>query len=96
MSSAIRRNLAARGSPWQLARDSGWLEAARVTGRAWVNGVHAIVISGYPHTTRLPKGMVGATNARVRYALYVDPATHLPVRVVASPISLGGRASSWR
>jgi hypothetical protein len=63
-----------------------------VTGRAWVTGVHAIVITGHPVTTGLPRGMVRATKARVRPTLYIDPSTYLPVRAYGSTTSFGGGA----
>lgn len=69
--------------------------AARVTGRASVNGVDTIKITGTPVRTRLPKGMVQATEATVRYTLYVNPRTYLPVRMYGATISYGGGANRY-
>ena len=44
-------------------------------GRVWINGVHTIKITGTPVQDRLPKGMVQATKAGIRFTVYVDPAT---------------------
>ena len=63
---------------------------ATVTGRAWINGVHTIKITGVPVRTKLPKGMVKATKADIHFTLYVNPATYLPMRVVSSTTSYGG------
>lgn len=70
--------------------------AATVTGRAWIDGVHTIKITGSPVTTGLPKGMVRATKARVRYILYVNPSTYLPLRMDGSTTSFGGGTRPWR
>jgi hypothetical protein len=68
---------------------------AAVTGRVWINGVHTIRITGVPVRTRLPKGMVNATSAGVRFTLYVNPATFLPVRMTGSTTSFGGGAAPF-
>jgi hypothetical protein len=68
---------------------------ASVTGRTWINGVHTIVITGMPVGTRLPKGMVQATEAGIHFTLYVDPATYLPVRAIGSTTSYGGGAKAY-
>ena len=68
---------------------------ATVTGRVWINGVHTIRITGMPVRTRLPKGMVQATKAGVRFTLYVNPTTYLPVRMVGSTTSYGGGATTF-
>ncbi len=68
---------------------------ATVTGRAWIDGVHTIVIAGTPVRTRLPKGMVKATKAGIHFTLYVNPQTYLPVREIGSTTSYGGGAKAY-
>jgi hypothetical protein len=66
--------------------------AATVGGRTEVGGVATIKING--HVT-IPQGSgPGSARLRVRYTLYVNPATYLPVRMAAPPVLLrfqGGR-----
>src|SRR5579875_2354414 len=102
LSSACGRNALLMGSPPQIANQwpqfiSATIEcgAARVTGRAWVNGVHAIVVKGYPYATRLPKGLGQAARDRASYTLYVNPRTYMPLRMSASNVSYGGGARPW-
>lgn len=66
--------------------------AATVTGRARIDGVDTIKITGTPVRDRLPKGMVQATRAEIRFTLYVNPRTYLPVRLDDSTTSYGGGA----
>jgi hypothetical protein len=69
-------------------------QAATVTGHARIGGVQTTVISGLIDIP-LSKGyasMVKEARVRVRYALYVDSATYLPVRVYGSTQTYGGAA----
>lgn len=68
---------------------------ATVTGRVWINGVHTIRVTGAPVRTALPKGMVRQTEAGVRFTLYVNPSTFLPVRLTGATTSFGGGARSF-
>ena len=66
--------------------------AATVTGHAQIGGVETTVISGSIDVP-LPKGYARAikeTRERVRYTLYVDSATYLPVRAYGSDETYGG------
>ena len=58
--------------------------AAAVAGRAKINGVETIKINSNV-TVALGDGSRGA-RLRVRYTLYVNPATYLPVRMVSGPV----------
>jgi hypothetical protein len=69
--------------------------AATEAGHVWINGVDTIEITGLPHTTGLPKGMVAQTKARITYRLYVNPSTYLPVRAIGTTFSHGGKAGSY-
>ena len=67
-------------------------EAATVTGHARIGGVETTVISGSIDVP-LPKGYartVMEARERVRYTLYVDSATYLPVRAYGSDKTYGG------
>jgi hypothetical protein len=67
---------------------------ARVTGHARIGGVQTTVLSGLIDIP-LPKGYartVREPRVRVRYTLYVDSATYLPVRVYGSTETYGGAA----
>ena len=67
-------------------------QAATVTGHTRIEGVETTVISGSVDVT-LSKGYartVRETRARVRYTLYVDSATYLPVRTYGSTETYGG------
>jgi hypothetical protein len=67
-------------------------EAATVTGHARIGGVETTVISGSIDVP-LPKGYartIKETRERVRYTLYVDSATYLPVRTYGSDETYGG------
>ena len=67
-------------------------EAATVTGHARIGGVQTTVISGLIDVP-LSKGYartVREARVRVRYTLYVDSATYLPVRVYGSTETYGG------
>jgi hypothetical protein len=66
--------------------------AATVTGHAQIGGVETTVISGSIDVP-LPKGYartIKETRERVRYTLYVDSATYLPVRAYGSDETYGG------
>jgi hypothetical protein len=66
--------------------------AATVTGHAQIGGVETTVVSGSIDVP-LPKGYartVKETRERVRYTLYVDSATYLPVRAYGSDETYGG------
>jgi hypothetical protein len=66
--------------------------AATVTGHAQIGGVETTVISGSIDVP-LPKGYartIKETWERVRYTLYVDSATYLPVRAYGSDETYGG------
>jgi hypothetical protein len=67
-------------------------QAATVTGHTRIEGVETTVISGSVDVT-LSKGYaktVRETRAHVRYTLYVDSATYLPVRTYGSTETYGG------
>jgi hypothetical protein len=67
-------------------------EAATVTGHARIGGVETTVISGSIDVP-LSRGYgrtVNEARARVRYTLYVDSATYLPVRAYGSTETYGG------
>jgi hypothetical protein len=67
-------------------------EAATVTGHARIGGVETTVISGSIDVP-LSKGYartVTEARARVRFTLYVDTATYLPVRAYGSTETYGG------
>jgi hypothetical protein len=67
-------------------------EAATVTGHARIGGAQATVISGSIDVP-LAKGyasMVKEARVRVRYTLYVNSATYLPVRAYGSTETYGG------
>jgi hypothetical protein len=67
-------------------------EAATVTGHARIGGVETTVISGSVDVP-LSKGYAGTVNekrVRVRFTLYVDSATYLPVRAYGSTETYGG------
>jgi hypothetical protein len=69
-------------------------EAATVTGHARIGGVETTVISGSVDVP-LSKGygrIVHEKRVRVRYTLYVDSATYLPVRAYGSTETYGGAA----
>jgi hypothetical protein len=66
--------------------------AATVTGHARIGGVATTVISGSIDVP-LPKGYartIKEARERVRYTLYVDSATYLPVRAYGSDETYGG------
>ena len=67
-------------------------EAATVTGHARIGGVETTVISG-SIAVPLSRGYsrtVKEARARVRFTLYVDSATYLPVRAYGSTETYGG------
>jgi hypothetical protein len=66
--------------------------AATVTGHARIGGLETTEISGSV-TVPLSKGYARTVNekeARVRYTVWVNPATYLPVRVSGSTATYGG------
>jgi len=66
--------------------------AGTVTGHVRIDGVEATEISG-SLTVTLPKDYaktIHETRVRVRYTLWVNPATYLPVRVFGSSAAYGG------
>lgn len=66
--------------------------AATVTGHVRIDGVETTEISGSV-TTALSKGYAKTVNekeARVRYTLWVNPRTYLPVRAFGSTETYGG------
>jgi hypothetical protein len=71
--------------------------AATVTGHVRINGVETTKITGTPVTVRLPTGEAKAVrerSVRVRWILYVNPATYLPVRMSSSTQAFGGPAGN--
>jgi hypothetical protein len=72
--------------------------AASVTGHVRIHGRETTKITGKPVTVRLPGGearAVGAQWATVRWTLYVNPTTYLPVRTYGSTETFGGPARTW-
>lgn len=72
--------------------------AASVTGHVLVNGVETTQITGKPITVRLQPGYAKTVHenyATVRWTLYVNPATYLPVRIDGSTQTYGGSAGSY-
>jgi hypothetical protein len=71
--------------------------AASETGRVRVDGVETTKISGKPVTVKLGPGEGRAVREKwvtVRWALYVNPATYLPVRIEGSTKTYGGAAGA--
>jgi hypothetical protein len=71
--------------------------AASAAGRVRVDGVETTKITGKPVTVRLAPAYGRAVRENwitVRWALYVNPATYLPVRIVGSTKSYGGKAGT--
>jgi hypothetical protein len=74
---------------------------AAVTGHVLIDGVETTKITGKPVTVRLSPGYgrtVSEKWARVRWALYVNPKTYLPVRMYSSTQTSGGKGGnrvSW-
>jgi hypothetical protein len=72
--------------------------AASVTAHVRVNGAETTKITGKPVTVRLSAGYSKVIKAKwvtVRWALYVNPATHLPVRIEGSTKTYGGSAGTY-
>ena len=72
--------------------------AASVTGHVLVNGVETTQITGKPITVRLQPGYAKTVHAKfatVRWALYVNSKTYLPVRLDGSTKTFGGSAGSY-
>jgi len=71
--------------------------AASETGRVRVDGVETTRISGKPVTVKLGPGEGRAVREKwvtVRWALYVNPATYLPIRIEGSTKTYGGAAGA--
>jgi hypothetical protein len=72
--------------------------AASVTGHVRVNGAETTKITGRPVTQALPADQARAVHAkwvRVRWILYVNSSTYLPVRMYGSTQTFGGSAGSF-
>jgi hypothetical protein len=72
--------------------------AASASPRVRVNGAETTKITGKPVTVRLPAGYSKVIHAKwvtVRWALYVNPATYLPVRIEGSTKTYGGSAGTY-
>jgi hypothetical protein len=71
--------------------------SASVTGNVLINGVETTEITGKPVTVPLSSGYSKVVNekyATVRWTLYVNPATFLPVRMYGSTETYGGKAGN--
>jgi hypothetical protein len=71
--------------------------AASVTAHVRVDGAQTTKITGKPVTVRLSPGyskVVRANWVTVRWALYVNPTTYLPVRIEGSTKTFGGPAGT--
>lgn len=69
--------------------------AATVTGHVRIDGQDTTRITGQPVTVRLSRGYGRAVrehDARVRWTIYVNPVTYLPVRIVGQTETFGGPA----
>jgi hypothetical protein len=69
--------------------------AASVTGNVEIHGAETTEITGKPVTVKLSPGYAKAVHeqwATVRWSLYVDPVTYLPVRMYGSTQTYGGSA----
>lgn len=94
-SNACGQNATMMGGPLLPVFSRAFVQAtlacgsATVTGRAWINGVDTIEITGRP-------GQAGQPDERVTYRLYVNPSTYLPVRVTGSTVAYGPKSSSYR
>lgn len=67
---------------------------ASVTGHVRINGHQTTQISGKPVTVRLSQGyakVVEERYATVRWTMYVNPKTYLPVRMYGSTETFGGK-----
>ena len=72
---------------------------AKVTGHMRINGVQTTKITGKPVTVRLSRGygkVVHEKYARVRWTLYVDTQTYLPVRMLGVSETFGGSGGHTR
>lgn len=70
--------------------------AASVAGHAWIGGVQTTKITGSQVAVKLSPGYAQAVHqkrARVRWTLYVNPKTYLPVRIYSSTQTFGGPGS---
>jgi hypothetical protein len=68
---------------------------ASVTGNVMVNGAQTTEITGKPVTVKLSPGYAKTVSeqwATVRWTLYVNPVTYLPVRMYGSTETFGGKA----
>jgi hypothetical protein len=67
--------------------------AAHVAGHSWIGGIETTKITGSQVAVKLSPGYGQAVHqkrARVRWALYVNPRTYLPVRIYGSTQTFGG------
>jgi hypothetical protein len=72
--------------------------AASVTAHVRVDGAETTKITGKPVTVRLSAPYSKVIHAKwdtVRWALYVNPATYLPVRIEGSGKTYGGSAGTY-
>jgi hypothetical protein len=104
---SVKNRLGMGGPPVPTAHWSAFISAtlacggASVTGHVRIDGAETTRITGKPVTIRLPKvygKLVHARWARVRWILWVNPRTYLPVRTYGSTQTFGGRAgrfTSW-
>jgi len=70
---------------------------ASVTGHVRINGEQTTQITGKPVTVRLSPGYAKAVRekwATVRWSMYVNPKTYLPVRMYGSTQTYGGKAGN--
>lgn len=70
---------------------------ASVTGHVRINGHETTQITGKPVTVRLPAGYARVVQekwATVRWTMYVNPKTYLPMRIDGSTQSYGGKAGN--
>jgi len=73
--------------------------AATVTGHVRIDGKETTKITGSPVTVRLKADYAKVIHEKllkVRWTMYVDPATYLPVRMSGSSYTFGGPAPNWR
>jgi hypothetical protein len=98
--------LAMGGPPIASSQTSDWPDFIRatldcgiatVTGHVRIDGQETTKIAGKPVMVRLSKGygqVIGERWVRVRWVLYVNPTTYLPVRIYGSTQAAGGQADS--
>ncbi|MBO0772597.1 MAG: hypothetical protein J2P35_14160 [Actinobacteria bacterium] len=72
--------------------------AADVTQHVRIDGMDTTKITGKPVTVRLPANQARSLRQkylRVRWSLYVNPRTYLPVRMTGSNATFGGGKWGW-